>query len=126
MSGAPAIAVDVVSDVVCPWCYVGQKRLEKAIALLGEVEVRVRWRPFQLDPAAPAAAVPIGDYLERRFGRAARDMTATVSEAAAGEGLVFDWEHALAANTFTAHRLLRLAGIDVHNEDLHDERKRGR
>ena len=53
MSAPNSITVDVVSDVVCPWCFIGQKRLDKAIASAGDVDVHIRWRPFQLDPTIP-------------------------------------------------------------------------
>ena len=53
----PAISVDVISDVVCPWCYLGKRRLERAIKLLPELEFSVRWHPFQLDPTIPPGGI---------------------------------------------------------------------
>ncbi|TIO94255.1 MAG: disulfide bond formation protein DsbA, partial [Mesorhizobium sp.] len=53
MSAENSITIDVVSDVVCPWCFIGQKRLDRAIAAAGDIDVHVRWRPFQLDPTIP-------------------------------------------------------------------------
>jgi predicted DsbA family dithiol-disulfide isomerase len=102
--------VEIYSDVVCPWCYVGEKRFERALAAYpGAADVEVVFRPYQLDPAAPAEAYPLRRYLERRFGGPSEGMTKQVSAAATGEGITFDWDRALAANTFTAHRLARLA-----------------
>ena len=102
--------VEIYSDVVCPWCYIGEKRFERALAAYpGAAEVEVVFRPYQLDPAAPAESYPLRQYLERRFGGPSEGMTNQVSAAGAGEGIAFDWDRALAANTFTAHRLLRLA-----------------
>jgi len=57
MSDRPSITVDVVSDVVCPWCYLGQKRLDRAMAATPGVDVAVNWRPYQLDPTIPAGGV---------------------------------------------------------------------
>lgn len=102
--------VEIYSDVVCPWCYIGERRFARALAAFpGAEDIEIVFRPFQLDADAPAAAVPIAQYLERRFGGPAGDKLAQVSAAAASEGIAFDWDRALAVNTRTAHRLLRLA-----------------
>ena len=101
--------VEIYSDVVCPWCYIGERRFARALAAFGGGDVEVVFRPFQLDPAAPTAAEPIARYLERRFGARAGSMLGSVSAAAAAEGITMDWDRALAANTRTAHRLLGLA-----------------
>ena len=100
--------VEVYFDVVCPWCYIGERRFARALES-GGADVEVVFRPFQLDPAAPAAPTPIAHYLTRRFGAAAASMQARVSSVAAGEGIVIDWERALMTNTLAAHRLVRLA-----------------
>lgn len=103
--------VEIYSDVVCPWCYIGERRFARALAgFPGAGDVRVAFRPYQLDPDAPAEAVPLSAYLQRRFGPGAAAMQAQVSAAARAEGIEIDWERALAANTRTAHRLMRLAG----------------
>lgn len=102
--------VEIYSDVACPWCYVGKARFERALgAFPGAAAVEVVYRPYQLDPAAPKQAVPMLEYLERRFGAGARAMAGRVVETARGEGLVMDFERGLAANTLDAHRLMRLA-----------------
>ena len=62
------ISVDVVSDVVCPWCFIGQKRLDKAIAAVPDIDVSVRWRPFQLDPTIPAEGKDRKAYMLGKFG----------------------------------------------------------
>jgi predicted DsbA family dithiol-disulfide isomerase len=110
--------VEIYSDVACPWCYIGERRFARALAALpGGDDVEVVFRPYQLDPGAPAAAVPIAQYLARRFGRPVDDMLARVTGEAAQEGITMHWDRALAVNTRTAHRLLRLAereyGADV-------------
>ena len=82
--------LDVVSDVVCPWCYIGKRRLESAIALTrGEVDVSVQWRPFFLNPWIPREGVDRKTYLETKFGSVDRykGMASNVAAAAAEEGL---------------------------------------
>ena len=102
--------IEIWSDVVCPWCYIGKRRLERA---LGEFEhadeVEVTWRSFQLNPDAPAKAVPTLEYLTQRFGPQAQAMTARVAEIGKDEGLTLDSASALTVNTLEAHRLLHLA-----------------
>jgi predicted DsbA family dithiol-disulfide isomerase len=102
--------VEIWSDVVCPWCYIGKRRLERA---LGEFEhadeVEVTWRSFQLNPdTLPGTAVPTLEYLTKRYGPQAQEMTARVAELAKAEGLDFD-SSSLAVNTLEAHRVLHLA-----------------
>lgn len=102
--------VEIFSDIACPWCYIGEKRFQRALAAFpGAGEVEVVFRPYQLDPNTPETAVPISQYLSTRFGRNVDGMLSQVTTAAAGEGITMDWENALAVNTRTAHRLSRLA-----------------
>jgi predicted DsbA family dithiol-disulfide isomerase len=102
--------IEIWSDVVCPWCYIGKRRLERA---LGEFEhadeVEVTWRSFQLNPDAPATAVPTLDYLAQRFGPQSQAMTTRVAEMGKGEGLTLDFASSLTVNTLEAHRMLHLA-----------------
>lgn len=102
--------VEIYSDVVCPWCYIGDRRFARALAAFPEADrVDVVFRPFQLDPAAPREAVPTVAHLEHRFGGRVSGMLAQVSRAAGGEGITMAWDKALLANTETAHRLLSFA-----------------
>ena len=102
--------VEIYSDVACPWCYVGKKRFERALAALPAAgEVEVVFRPYQLDPGAPERAVPLTEALARKFGPQASAMGGRVVETARGEGIEMDFERALSANTFDAHRLMHLA-----------------
>jgi predicted DsbA family dithiol-disulfide isomerase len=102
--------VEIYSDVVCPWCYVGERRFARALASRPDAEeVEVVYRPFQLNPEAPEEAVPLAEYMERRFGARAATMHGQVDAAGAGEGITFAWDRALSVNTRKAHRLLRLA-----------------
>lgn len=106
--------VDVWSDVVCPWCYIGKRRLEGALAQIeGGEAIQVVWHSFQLDPSAPArSSTPTIDHLCKKYGltpEKAREMMAHVSGVAAKEGLDFKLESGRFENTRTAHRLLQLA-----------------
>ena len=103
--------IEIWSDVVCPWCYIGKRRLERA---LGEFEhadeVEIAWRSFQLNPDTPAGtAVPTSEYLVQRFGPQASQMTGRVAALGRDEGLVLDFDSSLTVNTLDAHRLLHLA-----------------
>lgn len=102
--------IEIYSDIACPWCYIGEHRLARALAAYprGD-EVEVVFRSYQLDPTAPDEAIPLRKYLEQRYGHASTEMLARVSDAARGEGIELDWDRALSVNTLTAHRLLRLA-----------------
>ena len=102
--------VEIYSDVVCPWCYIGEKRFEKALeAFDGRGDVEVVFRAYQLDPSTPSRPEPLREALQRKFGARASAMTQQVGRAAAGEGIDLNWDEAISNNTFTAHRLLRMA-----------------
>lgn len=106
--------VEVWSDVVCPWCYLGKRRLETALAGFEYADqVEVVWRSFQLDPAHPKGArQPVYEVIAAKTGGSmaqVRAMTAQVTALAAEEGLSYDLEGATMANTFDAHRLTHLA-----------------
>lgn len=102
--------IQVWSDVVCPWCYIGKKRLEKAIAEFPG-DVTVTFRAYQLDPSPVPAPVRIKDAMAAKFGgrERAEQMFAHVTAIAAGDGLHLDFDRAIAANTFDAHRLIAWA-----------------
>jgi len=106
--------VEIWSDIACPWCYVGKRRFEAALASFEHRDdVRVRWRSFELDPSAPPERG--GDSaanLARKYGTTrdeALGMYATMTETAAGEGLAFRFDLTRGGNTFDAHRLTHLA-----------------
>ena len=65
---ASPLKIDVVSDVMCPWCFIGKRRLEKALEMAGDVEIDVEWHPFQLDPTLPANGKDRQQYLNEKFG----------------------------------------------------------
>jgi predicted DsbA family dithiol-disulfide isomerase len=108
------IRIDVWSDVVCPWCYVGKRRLERALAAFPHKdEVEVVHRAFQLDPSAPRDRTePVVEHLAAKYGTTveqATGMQARVSQIAADEGLEYHLDRTLSGNTFDAHRVLKLA-----------------
>jgi predicted DsbA family dithiol-disulfide isomerase len=107
------LAVDVISDVICPWCYIGKRRLEKAIgAVGGQHECRVCWHPFQLNPLMPKDGISRREYRVRKFGSWERssELDAHVAAAGAAEGIRFAFDRIeRTPNTIDAHRLIWLA-----------------
>jgi predicted DsbA family dithiol-disulfide isomerase len=107
------LEIEVASDVVCPWCYIGKRRLEKALALLkDEFEVKVRWLPFQLNPDLPSEGIPRAEYRKAKFGSLERSkqMDARVIAEGKGEGIDFAFDRMeRQPNTTQAHRLIALA-----------------
>ncbi|AUC06211.1 DsbA family oxidoreductase [Acinetobacter lwoffii] len=104
--------VDIWSDVVCPFCYIGKKRLEAAAQEAG-IELEVHWHSFQLDPEAPVRQeVSNSERLAQKYGRTVaevEEMQRNIAEMAKAEGIEFNWEGANSGNTFNAHRLIHLA-----------------
>ncbi len=105
--------IDIISDTVCPWCYIGKRRLERALAQRDELEVEITWRPFQLNPDMPAGGLDRETYLNAKFGGAQRaeQIYAAIREAGGGEGIDFAFDKiARTPNTIDSHRLLHWAG----------------
>ena len=112
-SAAEPLVIDVVSDVVCPWCFIGKRRLEKALALKPDIPVEVRFRPYFLNPWVPREGMSREDYLTTKFGSVDRykGIAGRVGAAAAAEGLVYASDKMKRQpNTLDAHRLIRWAG----------------
>jgi predicted DsbA family dithiol-disulfide isomerase len=108
-NGAEKLPIDVVSDVVCPWCFIGKRRLEKAIAMKPDISVAVRWHPFFLNPWIPREGVDRKTYLETKFGSADRydAIAQRVAAAAAAEGLTYAvGKISRQPNTLDCHRLI--------------------
>jgi predicted DsbA family dithiol-disulfide isomerase len=108
-SPAPVMPIDVVSDVVCPWCFIGKRRLEKALALVPDVPVEVRWHPYFLNDWVPREGIDRKTYLKTKFGSVERyaGMARRVQQAAAEEGLVYALDKiARQPNTLDCHRLI--------------------
>jgi predicted DsbA family dithiol-disulfide isomerase len=108
-----ALPIDMVSDVVCPWCFIGKRRLEKAIALKPEIPVEVRFRPYFLNPWVAREGISREDYLTTKFGSPERyrDIAQRVAQAAAAEGLTYALDKIKRQpNTLDCHRLILWAG----------------
>jgi predicted DsbA family dithiol-disulfide isomerase len=111
---ATAVHVEIWSDIACPWCYVGKRRFESALAEFEHRDdVEVTWRSFELDPAAPAERDGDGaQHLADKYGMSRDEALAAqqrLTDVAAGEGLAFRFDLARGGNTFDAHRLVHLA-----------------
>lgn len=115
------VNVDVVSDVVCPWCFIGKRRLDAALAAVPDIGVEVQWRPFQLDPTIPPEGKDRRAYMIGKFGSQERidQIHANIVQLGAVEGIAFDFDAIkVAPNTLDAHRVIRWAagsGSDVQN-----------
>ncbi len=106
------MVIDVYSDVVCPWCYIGGRRLEKALALRPDLQVERRWRPFQLSPDMPKAGMAWAEFAQRKFGgwNQAQAIFARVTAMGAADGITLAFDRvASAPNTVDAHRLILFA-----------------
>ena len=108
---AATLQVDVIADLVCPWCYLGKRRLTDALAAVRGPS-HVRWVPFQLNPAMPDQGMPLGDYLRNRFGdpSALEPAMAELTRRGLAEGVHFRFDRIeRIPNTLNAHRLMRFA-----------------
>ncbi len=116
--------IDIISDVVCPWCYVGKRQIEAALALYaqqhpGAEPPRISWRPFQLNPQLPPEGMSRQEYVLQKFGAArAKDVYARVIAAGAEYGIPFAFDKiARQPNTVAAHSLIALAGAEDTRAD---------
>ncbi|MEU2618457.1 DsbA family oxidoreductase [Streptomyces sp. NPDC007157] len=122
---ASTLRIDVWSDVVCPWCHIGKRRLEAALGRFEHAdEVEVHWHSFQLDPAHPRGdRRPVLEALAHKTGAPParlRAMIRQVTELAAAEGLRYDLERAVSVNTVDAHRLTHLAAAHGRGAEMHE------
>jgi predicted DsbA family dithiol-disulfide isomerase len=105
----PAVPIDIVSDVVCPWCFIGKRRLETALAMRPDIDTELRWRPYFLNPWIPRAGIDRASYLKTKFGSVERyhAIAQRVVVAAAGEGLRYALDKiSQQPNTLDCHRLI--------------------
>ena len=109
---ADIIEIDVISDVMCPWCYIGKRRLEKALAMVPDVPVDIRWRPYQLDNTIPETGMDRKEYLRNKFGsdEQAAQVYGPVRAAGKDEEIPFEFDKiTISPNTLNAHRIIRWA-----------------
>ncbi|MFT4567675.1 MAG: putative DsbA family dithiol-disulfide isomerase [Saprospiraceae bacterium] len=121
MSNTEKIKIDIVSDVACPWCYVGKRRLESAIAEWNGVPVEIEWHPFQLDPTIPAEGMSRKNYLINKFGSIERIQPMIDNLEAVGKelGIAFDFgKDSTSINTLPLHQLLHVAGEEGFKDAL--------
>jgi predicted DsbA family dithiol-disulfide isomerase len=107
------VRIDIVSDVVCPWCFIGKKRLENAVAMKPDVPVELHWRPYFLNDWIPREGISREEYLTTKFGSVERykGIAQRVAAAAQAEGLTYAMDKiSRQPNTLDAHRLIRWAG----------------
>ena len=115
------IKIDIVSDVACPWCYVGKKRLESAIKEWKGTPIEIEWHPFQLDPNIPEEGLDRDTYFKNKFGdlEGPLEMTKRIIEVGAEEGIAFNFgKELLAVNTLHLHQLLHVAGEEGFKDSL--------
>jgi predicted DsbA family dithiol-disulfide isomerase len=112
------ISIDVISDVICPWCFLGKRRLDKAIGLLDGITVEVNWRPFFLDPTIPAEGMSRRTYLENKFGaERLKTLHDPILAAAKADGVPYAFDRITRTpNTMDAHRIIRWS----HDGDKQD------
>jgi len=120
---AAAGRIDVISDAICPWCYIGKRQLERALDILEQQKLRftVAWHPFQLNPDMPAEGVDRQKYRIAKFGSAerSRQMDQRITETAATVGIEFHLDRLTRTpNTLNAHRLIRFAGQQGAQDDV--------
>src|SRR5581483_11438411 len=118
------IQIEVISDVVCPWCYIGKRRLEQALQMRAAqgnaAPVCVRWRPFQLNPDIPENGVERAEYVRRKFGDRAGQIYARVAAVGASVGIPFAFDRITRQpNTLAAHQLITWAGEGGHEDAVH-------
>lgn len=109
------IKLDILSDPICPWCYIGKTNLDVALAAHPDHPFTIEWHPFQLNPDMPATGMDRRAYLEAKFGgqKGAIEVYGRINTAAKAVGLDINWEGITKTpNTFDAHRLIHWAGIE--------------
>lgn len=118
------ITIDIVSDVVCPWCYVGKKRLESALAEMGNPEdIVINWHPYQLDPTIPEEGVDREKYFIKKFGDTGkiRQMFDHLTNVGKADGIDFQLDViSKSINTFSLHKLLHVAGEEGFKAELEE------
>lgn len=113
MTEKPSVTIDVISDVMCPWCYIGKTNLDEAIAKAEDIDIQVTWRPYQLDSSLPKEGMDRAEYLNNKFGgeAGANQVYGRIRDAGKALGIAFNFEDMkVSPNTLDAHRLILWAG----------------
>ena len=113
------INIKVISDTICPWCYIGKKQLEKAINKIDNIEFDISYKPFQLDPTMPTDGVDRKRYIDRKFGEdTAKEVGNKIREAGKLVGIEFNYENIIKTpNTLNSHRILKWAEKESKQEE---------
>jgi predicted DsbA family dithiol-disulfide isomerase len=114
------ISIDLFADIACPWCYLGERRLERAFAQRPDLEAEWHWHPFQLLPDLPRGGMPWEDFVEHRFGgmESAQPLFEQMITLGAAEGIEFNYDRMVSApNTIDAHRLILFARETGRNRE---------
>ena len=125
------VRIDVISDVVCPWCFIGKRRLARALELLRDStdqgpQVQVVWHPFQLNPSLPSGGVDRSEYVARKFGSRAPEIYARVAAVGRSVGIDFAFERIVRQpNTAAAHQLIELARLRGIQDEMVETLFRG-
>jgi predicted DsbA family dithiol-disulfide isomerase len=125
------VRIDVISDIVCPWCFIGKRRLTRALELLRDSaddapQVQVLWHPFQLNPNLPSAGMDRNEYLALKFGSRAPGIYARVAAVGRSVGIDFAFERVVRQpNTAPAHQLIDLARLHGKQDDMVETLFRG-
>lgn len=129
MDATRVLQIDIVSDLVSPWCYLGMRRMEQALARLrGASEPEINWRPFQINPDLPKSGIEVDRYLATVFGSPEKGRAALeeVASAAEQDGIRFDFARVpCVPNTMDAHRLILMAADDGRGREVTDRLFRG-
>jgi len=123
-----ALTINVVSDVVCPWCYLGKHHLDQALALAAEIDTAVHWRPYQLDPTIPPEGMPRDAYMKGKFGDQSRLDAAhdRLKELGRKAGIPYAFDKiTVSPNTLDAHRVVRWAGVERRQTEVVEALFRG-
>lgn len=113
--------VDIVSDTICPWCFIGKRRFERAMAMAGRDDLLIAWRPFQLNPDMPAEGMSRDSYLTAKFGSSDRTQKiyGAIAETGAGEGIEFRFDRIQRTpNTLASHRLVKYAAAHERQDPV--------
>jgi predicted DsbA family dithiol-disulfide isomerase len=116
------VTIDVVSDAVCPWCFIGKRKLDEALKLIEDLPVQVSWRPYQLDATIPQEGISRQDYMARKFGpERIAEIHTRIEGAGAEVGIPFAFDKITRSpNTLDAHRLIRWSQMSGRQSELVD------
>jgi predicted DsbA family dithiol-disulfide isomerase len=115
------IFVDIVSDTICPWCYIGKRRFEKALQISGRTDVALSWRPFQLNPDMPAEGMTRDDYVRAKFGGGdrPRQIYQAIAESGREAGIEFQFSRIRRTpNTILSHRLIHFSAKNNRQDEV--------